>query len=153
MILRIRLACAALALTALPVTAASACSVVGDYRVPTNLELAQGAELIMLGRITGAESGTDEDSVMDSVVVIEPVAAIKGALPPAAIKLGGMTLTEGELAHYGVLSNPYDLEAAHPASYIGGCIRYLFPRGTSVLFFLEHGENGEWRPEPPPQLG
>lgn len=146
MTLSLRLAWVALALAALPVTAASACSVVDDYRVPTNLELAQGAELIMLGRVTGVEGGNDEDNFMDRAIVIEPLSAIKGALPPAAIKVGGMALTEGELARYGALSNPYELEASHPASYIGGCIRYMFPRGTTALFFLAHGENGEWRP-------
>src|SRR5690606_33202515 len=30
-----------------------------------------------------------------------------------------------------------------PISYIGGCIRYMFPRGTTALFFLTR-EQGEW---------
>lgn len=44
-----------------------------------------------------------------------------------------------------ILSNPYEFEGAHPLSYIGGCIRELFPVGTTALFFLDK-QDGKWRP-------
>lgn len=50
-------------------------------------------------------------------------------------------------ADFGILSNPYELNQAHPLSYIGACIRYMFPAGTTALFFLERAPDGEgWRP-------
>lgn len=136
-------ALAAIALTAVPAASASACSVVGDYRVPTNLELAEGAELIMLGRVI-SEKRT-EGKARQNAILVQPLSAIKGTLPTAPIELEGMSLTEGGAVRYGVLSNPYELAEAHPVSYIGGCIRYFFPRGTTALFFLERGDAGQWR--------
>lgn len=122
---------------------ASACSVSSDYRVPTNLELARDAELILLARVTGEAPGEEEH---ESAIAIAPLAALKGDLPPDPLTLGGhLMLAEGEAAGYGVLSNPTEFEAAHPVSYIGACIRYVFPRGTTVLFFLDESDH-RWVP-------
>lgn len=136
------IAAATALLCTLPLAApASACSVVPEYRVPTNLQLAMDAELILLGRVVG-EVTNDED-VFDRSITVQPLEAIKGTMPDAPLSLEGMALTEGELERYTAYSNPYQLEAAHPTSYIGGCIRYLFPRGTTALFFLKR-QDGNW---------
>lgn len=129
---------AALVLAAAPLPA-MACSVVPGYRVPTNLELVQGAELILLARVTGGQA--DAAQPWNSRLLVEPIAAIKGDLPP-----GPITLSMGMLADDGfvVLSNPYEFTKAHPLSYIGGCVRYIFPLGTTVLFFLKW-QDGEWQ--------
>lgn len=128
-----------LALLAVPAPAL-ACSVVDDYRVPTNLELVREAPLILLGRVTGERQGEDQS---DRALLVTPVSAIKGTLPPGPIAIAGAGLAEGpELARYAVLSNPYELAEAHPVSYIGACIRYMFPRGTTALFFLAPLEDG-----------
>ena len=42
------------------------------------------------------------------------------------------------------LSNPYDLQEAHPQSLSGACYRYVFPRGSQMLFFLAR-HDGAWR--------
>lgn len=126
----------------LAATPAGACSPAPSYRVPTNLELTRDSELILLARVTGGESG---ELLEEWSITAEPLAALKGALPGAPLRLGEMALTEGDLAGYGVLSNPFEFQGAHPVSYIGGCTRYLFPRGTTVLLFLTRGEEG-WRP-------
>lgn len=133
-----------LALLAAPAPAL-ACSVTDEYRVPTNLELVRDAPLILLGRVTGERRGEEQS---DRSILVEPVAAIKGALPPGPIAIADIGLAEGpELARYAVLSNPYELEGAHPLSYIGGCIRYIFPRGTTALFFLALAKDGSgYRP-------
>lgn len=132
---------------AFPFEPAFACSVVDSYRVPTNLELAQSAQLILLGRVAGERIPADKDDWHDRAILVTPVAALKGTLPNGPIAIGGMSLAEGEMDRYGVLSNPYELEAAHPDSYTGGCIRYIFRRDTTVLFFLERDEKGKgWRP-------
>lgn len=126
---------------------ALACSVVNEYRVPTNLELAQSAELILLGRVTGEQQSADDDGPQSRAILVEPVAALKGSLPARPIALPGMMLATGRAEKFGMLSNPYDFGMAHPASYIGGCVRYIFPQGTTALFFLKRGDDGTgWIP-------
>jgi len=134
-----------LALTLAPVPAL-ACSVRDDYRVPTNLELAGKADLILLGKVSGGTEGAGRGAD-DSAITIEPLAAIKGDLPAGPLTLHGLSLSEPRFL---ALSNPYDFVQAHPLSYIGGCIRYMFPLGTTALFFLQRGEDGAWQPSASP---
>lgn len=132
---------ATVALSPLAVSSATACSVSDDYRIPTNLELVQQTPLIVRARVTDELVG---DDAWDRHLVIEPTAVLKGSLPTGTISIDGSGLIPASDSRgFGILSNPYDLENAHPLSYIGGCIRYLFPRGTSALFFLEQ-RDGEW---------
>lgn len=130
---------ASLAAAPLP---ASACSVGGDYRVPTNLQLARDAEAIVLGRVVGGV--WDEDNPFEgNHLTVRSLAALKGEAPEGDIEIAGVALLpEPRLLS---LSNPYELEGAHPLSYIGGCIRYMFPLGTTALFFLRR-EDGRWLP-------
>lgn len=124
-------------------TPAIACSVVPDYRVPTNLELAEEAELVLLGRVVGEVEGADP---WDTRLLVEPVRAIKGEVPEGTVSIAHAGLVPEDRPDFGILSNPYELNQAHPLSYIGGCIRYMFPRGTTALFFLERAPDGDgWR--------
>jgi len=141
--IRISTSLAAVMLAALPLPAL-ACSVVSGYRAPTNFELARDAELILLGKVIGAEGGAAEEPWNDRLLV-EPIAALKGDLPDGPVKLPGMGLVERD--GFRVLSNPYDFTSAHPLSFIGGCVRYMFPLGGTVLFFLVPDQTpGSWRP-------
>lgn len=134
--------CAALVFIGLA-TSAQACSVVDDYRVPTNLELAEQAPTIILGRVVGEKPG---ERPWDGKLLIEPLEAIKGDLPLSRVELAGSGLVDPvDKRGFGILSNPYELEQAHPLSYIGGCIRYMFPKGTTALFFIGK-EDGQWVP-------
>ena len=124
-------------------TVAQACSVVDDYRVPTNLELTGQSELILRGRVIGEVEG---ESSWDGKLLVEPLMALKGEMPKGTVEISGARLVPmPDERGFGLLSNPYQLEGAHPLSYIGGCLRYMFPKGTTVLFFLEERE-GEWSP-------
>lgn len=136
---------AALSLAAVTLaTPAVACSVTANYRVPTNLELAEEAELVLLGRVVGEVGGVDP---WDTRLLVEPVRAIKGEMPEGTVSLAGSGLVPENRPDFAILSNPYELNQAHPLSYIGGCIRYMFPAGTTALFFLERAPDGEgWRP-------
>lgn len=131
------LSLAALALLAAPLPAL-ACSVVAGYRVPTNLELVERAELILLGTVTPGASASD--SLAEQTIAIEPVEALKGAMPTGPVIFPAMLDTDGEVE----LSNPYELRQPHPQSLAGACVRYVFPRGSRVLFFLDR-EDGRWR--------
>lgn len=125
-----------LALLAAPLPAL-ACSVAPEYRVPTNLELVEGAQLILLGTVT--EGGPIPKSSAEPMIAVEPVEALKGPMPTGPLALPAMIATGAEI----LPSNPYELDEAHPQSFAGACIRYLFPRGSRVLFFLDR-DNGGW---------
>lgn len=116
---------------------ALACSVASGYRVPTNLELAGDADLILLGLVTDGEGDAAGPEAM--WIEVHPVAVLKGELPAGAIRLPAMIAPDDAVQ----LSNPYDLKDAHPQSFAGACTRYVFPRGTRVLFFLKQ-RGGDW---------
>ena len=122
-------------------TPALACSVSSEYRVPTNLELAGEAEVIVLGQVVaGAPMG--QTAMHEASIRVRPVALLKGTLPGEPIVLKGMMMAD---ERYAVLSNPYELAEAHPVTYVGGCIRFAFPAGTQALFFLTQ-RDGNWGP-------
>jgi hypothetical protein len=136
--MRLLLPLAVLAVTAAPLPAA-ACSVAPGYRVPTNIELVEQADVILLGLV---EDGDFEpDSTGQTMIQVQPVEALKGEFPTAPIALPATIATDTEL----VLSNPYELQNAHPQSLAGACHRYVFPRGSRVLFFLDR-QDGSWQP-------
>jgi hypothetical protein len=135
--MRTLLPLAGLALLAAPLPAA-ACSVAPGYRVPTNMELVERAEIILLGTVTDGDF--EPDGTPQQRIAVEPVAALKGAMPPGPIALPAMIGADAAIQ----LSNPYELNEAHPQSFAGACTRYVFPRGSRVLFFLDR-QDGAWR--------
>ena len=134
--MRFLLAFAALALFAAP--PAAACSPAPGYRVPTNSELVQQADLILLATVSPGDS--EPDSTPEQQIALHPVAALKGRMPDGPLAISAMIATDAEA----LLSNPYDLEYAHPQSITGSCNRYAFPSGSRVLFFLTW-EGDHWR--------
>jgi hypothetical protein len=135
--MRCLLPLAALALIAAP--PAAACSPAPGARIPTNTELVESADLILLGTVSGGESDFDAGNWN---IVIAPIAALKGELPAQPITLDAMIAPDSESA---LLSNPYDLANAHPQATAGACNRYAFARGSRVLFFLQRSGDG-WAP-------
>ncbi len=128
-------------LAAMP-AAALACTPAPGYRVPTNLELADGADAIVLGQVVG---GTQADLEAMSRIVVHPLTAYKGLIPGQDFPLDGMSLATGAQAQYAEPSDPLELEKAHPAAYSGACVRTVFAPGATVLFFLDRRE-GAWTP-------
>ncbi|AQA00348.1 hypothetical protein BWQ93_19225 [Sphingopyxis sp. QXT-31] len=122
---------------------AAACSPVPGYRVPTNMELTADADLILLATVTGGTPmDPSADGGLDSMRIdIQPVAALKGDLASAPTSLDIALATR----RFALLSNPYELFGAHPLAYIGGCIRYMVPQGSRLLFFLDRQEQ-RWVP-------
>ncbi|WP_428628567.1 hypothetical protein [Sphingopyxis sp.] len=127
---------AALSLAA-PITAA-ACSPAPGYRVPTNMELVADADLILLATVS--EGDFAPDSTPEQQIEVQPLAAIKGEMPAGPLAMPGSIATGADA----LLSNPYELQEAHPQSFAGACNRYMFPRGSRVLFFLKW-EGDHWR--------
>jgi hypothetical protein len=132
-----------LALLAAPVPAL-ACSPAAGYRVPTNLELADRANLILLGEVTGAAPGLADDP-FSAGIAVQPLTAVKGLMPSGELVLHGMVLAAPDRPAEAARSDPAELREAHPQSFTGACIRRVFPQGARVLFFLER-RDGEWVP-------
>lgn len=131
---------AALALAAAPLPAI-ACSPAPGYAVPTNMELVAKADMILLATVTGGTAMDDIDGPDAMRIDIAPVVALKGDMAAAPTTLP-IALAPDRFA---IPSNPYDLEDAHPLAQIGGCIRYMVPKGSRLLFFLDRRE-GQWVP-------
>jgi hypothetical protein len=131
----------ALALTAPLVAAepAAACSVVPSYRVPTNLELTENADMIVLGIAEGEASVAGEHM---GEVIVRPTALLKGDALPTEVRIRGYLDDDPRLV---AASNPRDLFSPNPGALIGGCTRYVFRRGMLLLLFLERDDEGRLR--------
>lgn len=121
-------------LTALSAAPAYACSVVEGYVRPSNFELVQIADAIVIARAVGGRP--DEDDVVGSVV-FETETVLKGA-PPRRLELDFAGLGRpgpSDLAN---------LAGSHPEGHAGPCNRATFRRGGRYLLFLGRGEEGDW---------
>jgi hypothetical protein len=129
----------------LPGTSAAACSPAPGYRVPTNLELAGDAQAIVLARVV-AGTLDEEGDPFESTITLHPLEVLKGTLPDGDLALYGMMLSRDADPELGMVSSPYEFVRAHPVSYIGACVRFIFPLGTTALFFMRRDEDGRWVP-------
>ncbi len=133
----------ALSLAAVPASAV-ACTVPAGYVPPTNFQLARNANTIVLGEVVGGGIGSPAEPEASSITV-HPIVSLKGLLPGADFKLGGMSLAESGGATANAGGDPLAFGAPDPDSLPDGCIRRVFPLHTRALFFLKR-ENGEWVP-------
>ena len=135
---------AAPALVAVP-GAAQACSVVADYRVPTNLELVAEANMIVVGEVVGAaEAQAEPGEALSSAIEVRPVATLKGLSPGERLLLPGMALAQPGAPAFAA-PETLDFAEPHPEARAGPCIRRTFPAGATVLFVLAR-RNGGWAP-------
>jgi hypothetical protein len=131
---------AAVALTAAP---AAACSVISSYRVPTNLELAERADTILLGTVEREEGS--ERSIGE--VIVRPTLLLKGPVLPPVVRLRGYIPDKAVPA---TRSDPAELFRVNPDALSGGCNRYVFALGMQLVLFLERDDTGRLRPSLPP---
>jgi hypothetical protein len=120
-------------------TATFACSVVPGYRVPTTLELAERADTILIGTVTGEDKTADRPL---NSIRIRPTLLLKGAELPAEVSLHGYLATPGMQAP--TRSDPAELRRPNPDALTGGCTRYVFAKGMKLLLFFER-KDGELR--------
>jgi hypothetical protein len=124
--------------------AARACSVAADYRVPTNLELAAAANMIVLGEVVGAaEALAEPGEALSGAIEVRPLVMLKGLAPGEALLLPGMALAQPGAA--AAEPGPLDFGQPHPEALAGACIRRTFAPGATVLLFLAR-EDGGWAP-------
>lgn len=113
---------------------ARACSVIESYVRPSNFELVQIADAIVVAR---AEKQTGGDGFEGSVV-FQIESSVKGKAPAR------VTLPFAAIGKT-VPSDLADLSGSNPEGYMGPCNRMNFARGARYLLFLEHAKDGEWR--------
>jgi hypothetical protein len=116
--------------------------VTGEYRVPSNLELAAEANVIVFGQVVGEVPAAEP---REAALEVRPLAAIKGLMPGGTVLLPGMALRPPDGPRPDEAGDPLDFAAPHPDALTGACIRRVFPAGATVLFFLRR-EDGEWVP-------
>ena len=115
--------------------AASACSVAGDYRVPTNIELVEQADLVLLAEIADAEGDQTGGNPYEARLLLKPIRAIKGELPQTQLKILGFLGRPGR-------SIPTALNQPHPSTMWGACIRQAYPKGGLVVAMFRSTPEG-----------
>lgn len=112
-------------------TAGLACSPIGGYRAPTNIELLQKADLVVLARVsrgplTDAEAwgGSNEPRV-----TLRPIKVLKGTAPPELRVEGMLSDRNGHPYPF----TPTGLDQVHPSALEGACIRERYKKGSMVL--------------------
>ncbi|HYD89250.1 MAG TPA: hypothetical protein VEA80_17360 [Vitreimonas sp.] len=116
--------------------AAQACSVTADYVAPSNFELVQIADAIVVATPQRRSVSWNDDD--GPSVRFRVQQALKGETP-RDLTLPGTTIGQVELG------DANRLIGAHPDAHAGMCIRQTFRRGQPVLLFLARDAQGQWR--------
>ena len=121
------------------------CSVSGEYKVPTSMELAADSDAIVLARVSGHIPGeTDHDL---GEVVLKPELLLAGRSMPTELRIRGYVDDESP---YLVASKANELAQANPQAFMGGCNRYVFGRNMLLLLFLKIDRAGKLDVYSPP---
>lgn len=109
-----------------------ACSMSKGFVAPTNFELVERAEAIVVAKATKQVKGKDRGKI----IYFEVTNIIKGA-PPKIIKTNW--------GYFGKVepSDPNDISSPHPDSWTGACSRQTFKKGNEYLLFLSSYDGGE----------
>ncbi len=135
MLLR-RLAATALLATSAP---SLACTVAPGYRVLNSFQLAEAADLIVIARVEGQRAATRP---YESKIVLKPVGVLKGVSPVRPLTLDGSlerTRVAGTVLPRATRSDPVELVESNPDALMGGCTRYIFARGMTLVLFYKRG--------------
>lgn len=131
---------------------ADACSLAPDYKAPTNFELVQQADVILVGTVI---KSIENESPDYHNLLVKPSLLLKGEKLPNAVFIHGMLA--GEILESGgkrlVIqskdSQPFDLWRPHPEGGSGSCSRYTFKKGYQLLlFFKRKGDELVWLDPP-----
>lgn len=117
-----------------------ACSPAPGYRVPTNFELVQRADLIAIVQVdSGPEGSIPAGQHADHLVRIGPMQVLKGVLPRDPLTLEGI-VSQGDGKAFESMPTP--LSAPHFSSLAGACTRQYFAKGSLLLAMYEKTGDG-----------
>lgn len=128
-----RLVCLALALLLLGQTPAIACSLVPGTVRPSNFELVQDADAIVVATPT-SERGATGDGFKN--VTFRTVRTIKGEVA-ATFEVGRLGLGRARP------SDPNQIMFSHPEGHMGPCNRVTLARDKPYVLFLSHDRSGK----------
>jgi hypothetical protein len=120
-------------------TPAAACSLAGPYRIPTNLELAEQADTIVLGTVEGEEGAPPGQTW----VIVRPTLLLKGRSLPGEVRFEAAIAPADEKV---TRSNPRELFRPNPDVQLGSCNRFFFDRRMQLVLFLVRGRKGVLEP-------
>lgn len=108
---------------------AFACTPPETFYTPSNFELVQEADAIVVAVAVREEKG-DSDDTDDTDVVFQVDSVLKG-LPPSEVRQSRSRLGQP------VKSDPGTIWLPHPDGYSGTCLRTTFQKGEKYVLFLE----------------
>jgi hypothetical protein len=103
-----------------------ACSPDGEYRAPTNVELIERADLVVLGRV---DAGRPKEQPSSNAVGLTPIRTLKGRAPEKLTLYGTFRDRYGKP----VAPQPTKLNELHSSSLWGSCDRQGYAPGTLVI--------------------
>ena len=122
-----------------------ACETVRTYRVPTNFELVEQADLIVLARVLPSEPPRAKEKPRIAWsetprITLSPEAILKGTLPAQPLMVSGTT--HWHFSKQPVVPLPTPLGRPHPSSNEGSCTRTAYPVGGLIVAMFKNGPKG-----------
>lgn len=116
------------------------CTVEPGYRRPSNFELIQRADLVVLAQVE-SETQASRDDWRAPNIWLRPIRAIKGTLPRMPLGVsGGFSFDQRPVAPH-----PTSLDEVHPSALWGACIRQAYAKGTLVVATFVLQPDGQYR--------
>ena len=121
-------------------TPAFACSVDARYRIPTNVELLQKADLVVLATVVSGVRTPEEAwaANKEPSVVLKPLKVLKGTTPRQLRVEGILSDRWGRAQRL----TPTRLSEVHPSALEGGCVRGRYSRGGMVVAMFARTAKG-----------
>lgn len=133
-----------LAIAALTPVDAWACTVWEGYRIPTNIELLEDADLVVLGSVDPGPERCEKFGLREMcspTVELRSQQQLKGEGPPILTLAGRFSDRRGgayELA-------PTPLHTSHPSASWGACIRQAYADQSQVIAMFRRTADGQFR--------
>lgn len=120
---------------------AGACSVADNYRVPTTLQLAEQADVVVLARVADGGTVPSESTPFAGMrkALLIPFAALKGSYENGLIQFDDARLSNERMP--AAPSDPRNLVDANADVFSGSCNRWVFKQGMIVVSFLKRSGN------------
>lgn len=113
-----------------PVPALACSPAEGEFDTPSNFELVQRADLIVLGRIVGPSASVED---VPGALALEPIEVLKGELPDEPLVVPGQ-LGWGDRSVAPIVT---PLVENHFSAGMGACVRLFYQPGELVIALLE----------------
>ena len=117
---------------------AQACSVLASYRVPTNLELVEQADAIVLARVADNGPSTFERlrRAGGRLARLVPFATLKGDYAGRHVDFPDASLELPSAGLRATPSDPRNLADPNPDVFSGSCSRYVFRKDMNRAGFV-----------------